>query len=260
MKKKLLNFYQRNRVLIYTIVGIIVLFALWWILALILKTSLFPTPVVVFKRLGELLADSYTYASIGWTLLRLLLATIAGFFLGNAFGIVGGLNENFYNFFRPFIVIFRTIPTATIIYIIIALTRTAYAPVIIVFLIVFPLCYDSMVSGIKSVDEEIVDALKVDGTSLFKAIFKVYIPLSWSYILLGLVSSVGLGMKVCIMSEILAGDNYPGIGRMIYVFSTTVEMDNIIAVSLVAIVLIGTIDIAIYFAKKKLKAVTTKNG
>ena len=260
MKEKIKAAYKKYKALIYIILGIIAFILLWWLLSLTLKTSLLPSPLKVIVSLGPLLADSYTYISIGWTLLRLFTSVVVGFVLGSILGIFGALNKAFYNFMRPFIIVLRTLPTATIIYLIIALSRTVIAPFIIVFLIVFPLCYEALISGIKSIDENIIMALKIDGTKTIRAIYRIYLPLAWPNLILGLVSSLGLGMKVCIMAEILSGDNIPGLGRMIYLYYMNVDMDNILAISLIAIILIGLTDIAIHYAKKLLQKYTTKNG
>ena len=260
MKEKIKAAYQRFKAPLFIILGVIAFFLAWWLLSLILNTSLLPSPLKVFLSLGPLLKDSYTYISIGWTLLRLFISVVVGFILGSFLGILGALNKAFYNFLRPLIIVLRTLPTATIIYLIIALTRTVVAPFIIVFLIVFPICYEAIITGIKSIDENIIMAFKVDGTKTFRAIYRIYLPLAWPNLILGLVSSLGLGMKVCIMAEVLAGDNIPGLGRMIYLSYMNVDMDNILAISLIAIILIGLTDIAIHYAKKLLKQYTTKNG
>lgn len=139
------------------------------------------------------------------------------------------------------------------IFIIIALLKPKYAPIIVVFLITFPLIYESVVSGFKNIDPNLVNALKIDGSKTIKSVFEFYLPLSSNYIALGIASSIGLGMKVSIMSEILAGsDSAEGLGKMIRDASTTVDMVSILAYSLIAIFIIGIIDIAIYFAKNKL--------
>ncbi|MDD4006096.1 MAG: hypothetical protein PHD98_02895, partial [Bacilli bacterium] len=80
------------------------------------------------------------------------------------------------------------------------------------------------------------------------------IPLSMPYVLLGVVSSLGLGMKISIMSEIIAGSNrISGLGRLIHLAYIEADMTRIVAISIFAIILIGLIDLAMFFAKRKLK-------
>ena len=251
--RKIKDLFKRYRIIIMTSLGIAGVFLLWYIISVIAKTTLLPGPQVVVPLFFTLFADKDIYIAIGGTMGRLLLSVLAGTLLGIVFGLIGGLSTSFRAFFRPFIVIFRTIPTAAIIYIIIALLAPSIAPIIIVFLIIFAIIYDAIVTGVDNVDKSIIEAAKVDGAKNLRLIFKIYLPLSKSYIILGLVSSIGLGMKVAIMSEILAGNSSMiGLGKLIYIASTTVEMDYILAYSLIAIIIIGLVDIVIHFLKKKM--------
>ncbi len=256
---KLQSTYKKYKVPIWTIIGIGAFIFLWWLISYFVNSSLFPGPEIVFPQFTSYLGKSDTYSAIGGTLLRLLISIALGFLFGMLLGIFGGLNESFRSFMKPFITVFRTIPTAAVVFIIIALLKPMFAPVIIVFLITFPILYESVVSGMTNIDKSIIDALRIDGTHKAKAVFKIYLPLSESYILLGLVSSVGLGMKVAIMSEILAGsDSAYGLGKLIRDASTIADMTSVLAYSLIAIVIIGIIDIGMYFLKKKYKKQTQK--
>lgn len=252
--KSLKRVYKKYRTILYSVLGILGLFFVWWLISYLVKTSLFPGPESVIPHLFTLLATGDTYLAIGGTLLRLLIAVALGVVFGFIFGVIAYLSKGFRAFNRPFIVVLRTIPTAAVIFIIIALLKPIFAPTIIVFLITYPIMYEAFLNGLLSVNKDVIEASKIDGASLFKSVLFISLPLSKSYILLGLVSSLGLGMKVSIMSEILAGSrSLPGLGNIIYNYSTIVDMEGILAVSLIAIILIGISDIAIYLAKSKLK-------
>lgn len=252
---KIKDLYKKYRLILWTIVGIAGVFLVWWILSLILKTTLFPGPNKVLPEFIRFLGQANTYKAIGGTILRLLISITAGLIFGLFLGIIAGLNASFRAFIRPFIIVFKTIPTAAVIYILIVLMSPKFAPIIIVFLMTFPILYESIVSGMTSIDQTIIDAASMDGSGTFQKVFKIYLPLSWNYIVLGVVSSVGLGMKVAIMSEILSGsDSADGIGKLIRNASLTVDMTAIMAYALIAIIIIGIVDLGIHYAKKKLKA------
>ncbi len=255
--KKVKDLYKRFRIPLWTVIGIAGVFFTWWLVSYILKTSLFPGPERVIPELFRVLGEGRTWAAIGGTILRLIISISVGMVFGLLLGVTAGLNSAFKAFIRPFITIFRTIPTAAVIYILIVLVAPNVAPVIIVFLMTFPILYESILSGMTSIDPNVIEAAKIDGAGFFKKIFKIYLPLSSNYILLGLVSSVGLGMKVAIMSEILAGgESALGLGKLIQNAAITIEMKPILAYSLIAIAIIGMVDIAVYFIKKKIKSQT----
>lgn len=252
------SLYSNYRIIIWTILGIGFIFLLWWILSLIVRSTLFPGPQVVIPLFFVLLGNWSTYSALAGTLMRLLLSFVLAFVLGSVLGIIAGLNRSFRSFMRPLIVVLKTIPTAAVILILIALIKPVFAPIIIVFLVIFPIIYESFVSGITNIDDSIIYSLKIDGINRQRGITKVMLPLCKPYILLGIASSIGLGMKVAIMAEILSGsDSVPGIGRMIYQFAVIdVRMDYVLAISIFAIIVIGLLDIVIYYSKKQIKEET----
>jgi ABC-type nitrate/sulfonate/bicarbonate transport system permease component len=76
------------------------------------------------------------------------------------------------------------------------------------------------------------------------------------YILLSIVTSLGLGMKVSIMAEIVAGgSSAAGLGRLIYI-ANSIDGDTtqVMALSLAAILIIAIIDLLIFLVKRKMKS------
>lgn len=248
------TFWRKYRIIFYTILGIAGVFLLWLIIASCLKTTLFPGPIKTFAHLFTLLGESTTYEAIGKTILSLLISVAISFLVGVLFGVFGGVFEPFRAFFKPFITVTKTIPTAAVVFILVVLLKPMYAAIIVSSLITFPIIYEAVVTGFTSLDTEIVEAMKVDNTPLILQIFRVYLPLSYRHILLGCAQIFGLGMKVTIMAEVLTATGTEiNVGAMIYYHYQFAEMLPIFAYSLIAIFLIGITDIGLYFAKKKLK-------
>ena len=95
------------------------------------------------------------------------------------------------------------------------------------------------------------DALPISPQS----IFKVLIPCASPYIFLGVVQTLGLGLKVSIMAEVLLGSTHcKGIGIAFYVAKLDLEYDVMFAYSIYAILIIGLLDIVLSLVKKKIKA------
>ena len=139
--------------------------------------------------------------------------------------------------------------------VLIILTKPTNGLLIIDFLLMFPILYEAVVSGVKNIDKTLLDALKLDsGERTGNALTKVVIPMAWPYILLGIVQSLGLGMKVSIMSEVLCGDDrIPGLGRMINQAYQETNVPVIFAITVISIVLIAILDLLLSFLKKKFK-------
>ena len=255
--KKTKAFFKNNAVIIYTVLGIGFVFLLWWLTSLVIKATLlrtFPGPEDAVPLFFELFVMSSTWLAVGGTLLRLIISFAMAFVFGSLIGVIAGTNKAFRSFMKPLIITLRTLPTAAVILILIVLLQPTFAPIIIVFLIIFPIAYESMVTGLRNVNKEVKEAAKIDGANRLQAISRIYVPLSTPYILLGVVSSLGLGMKISIMAEIIAGSNrITGLGRLIHLAYIEADMTRIVSISLFASILIGLIDLAMYFAKRKLK-------
>ena len=241
--------------IILTILGIILVFLIWTLISLSVNSSLFPTPDKAFIRFGEMFIDISTYEAIGGTLLRLLIALTISFIFSLLFGILAGLYDWIYRILNPLMIVLRTLPVAAIIYIMIVLLKPRYALFIITSLTMVPIMYEAFRSGIHNIDENIIDAVRLDSrVDSPRTIYKIMIPSAKESILLGIIQSLGLGMKVSLMAEILVGTNtIKGLGRLLYRGYIDLEIDKVLAVAMYAIILIGILDIALNFAKKKFK-------
>lgn len=252
MQKKLTKTWHK---IVLVIAGIGFIFALWSLLSVLISSTLFPGPVEVFIELGLLLGKGTTYLAIGGTISRLLISFAMSFVAAFIFGIIAGFVKAVKIFLNPLIIILRTIPTAALILIMVVLLLPESSLLIVTFLVMFPIIYEAIVTGIENIDESVVMALRVDSKPYsLQSIFRVIIPMSGPYILLGIIQSIGLGMKVSIMAEVLVGNpRIPGLGIIIQEGYQYAHMSQVFAVALIAIVLIGLLDLGLRIAKKKLK-------
>lgn len=246
---------KKHEKIILIIAGIVFVFALWWLLSFLVNSTLFPGPLRTFEELGVLLGKQATYLAVGGTLLRLGLAFLISFLAAFVLGIISGLFKPFKMFLSPLVIVLKTIPTAALILIMICLLLPKQALLIVVFLVMFPILYESVVSGIENIDDSVMMALRIDAKPHgLKSIFRVIIPMSGPYIILGIIQSIGLGMKVSIMAEVLVGNpRIPGLGIILHDGYQYAYMPQVFAVAFIAIVLIGLVDLGLNFAKKKLK-------
>lgn len=236
--------------------GILFVFLLWWVLAICLNTTLFPDPFKTFGVLGNLIIKPNTWSAIGGTLYRLIVSFLLSFAAALIVGIFAGLFPVMKNFLKPLIIVLRTIPTAALIFVLIVLLKPKMSLFIIDFLLMFPILYEAVCAGTENIDTSVIDALRLETKKSSPiAITKVIVPMAWPYVILGIVQALGLGMKVSIMSEVLCGDDkIPGLGRMIYAAYIETNMSSIFALTLIAIILSGILDLSLHYLKKKYKS------
>jgi len=245
----------------YVGVGVVLVFFVWWLYSFVLVKQgnspyLFPNPWLVLQTFGSDLTSSMFWSAFGWTMLRLVVGFAASFLLASLFGILASLFRPFRLILKPFVLIMKTVPTAAVVFLILITVGTDWTPCYLVFLVVFPIVYESYIQGIDSVDEEIKDALRLE-TKLWHpwSVFGILLPSASPYVLLSVVTSLGLALKVSIMAEIVAGgSSLAGLGRLIYIANgIDNDMAQVMALSLAAILVIGLVDLALFFVKKEMK-------
>ncbi len=250
---------------LFEFAGFAFLIGIWILVSFLLEHDgnyLFPGPVPVISKLGLLLTKEagITFFAIGWTMLRVLLGWLISFIVAMILGTLGGLYKYVDSFFRPFVVICRVMPTAAAVIVLIGIFFQYdgfpdFIPSFLVFFVAFPLIYEAFRSGVQNESQEIKDALDIDGGGhkSFYSVAKVIFPDSLPYVILAVTQSFGLSFKVAIMSEVISSTSagHQGIGTLISISKSYVEMDAVIAYSLISIILVMLIDVLLYFVKKQ---------
>ena len=251
MKKFITNKY------VLTILGCLAFLLIWLIISLSVddRVMIFPDPLSTFKEAGNILSHTYVYKCIGWTMLRMLIGFSISFVLATISGIIAGYYPSFKTFLNPIIVVFKSIPTAALVFLFLVVSGARFAPIYIVILISFPILYEAIAAGIGNVDPTLLEAAKVDGGNFFKTIFSIRVPLALPYILVGITSSFALSFKIEIMAEIITGDTRNGLGSAISAAQKNdpSNMVPIFAYSLIAIVFILLLTILEDIVTKKMK-------
>ena len=239
----------------YYFVGLIVFFFIWWIISLVIKetTMIFPNPIDTIIETFRILKTKYIYQCIFSSLLRMMVGFVISIVIAFILGIIAGNFPSFKKVLFPTITALKSIPTASLVFLFLVLMGARKAPILMVILISFPIIYESLVGGIEQIDSNINDAVKVDCKSFIRKVFRIQIPLSFPYLLVGISSSFGLAFKIEIMAEILTGDTKSGLGSAINVAQKNdpINMIPIFSYSLIAIAIVLLISFLCSFIKKK---------
>ena len=245
--------------------GLAFLILIWFSVSLILKSNgnnVLPYPHETLSRsiyflFGE--SASRTWGNIGWTLLRLLIGYGISFLLAMVLGTLAGLFPYVKSFFSAGIGLFKVLPTAAVTIVLIGILFgpenrdiRVFIPSMLTFLVAFPVIYESFVKGMEEESRDINDALDLEGGHRrIASILKVHYPDSLPYITLALAQSLGLSLKVSIMSEVLtaSGSNRLGIGGMIVIASQTGGVEDIMAYSLIAVFTMFLLDLPLFLIK-----------
>lgn len=251
-----------------SLAGLATLIGVWYLVSFLLRqqgNQMIPLPHETVGLTASLLFGEYaasTWMAIGWTLLRVIIGISISFLIGGILGILAGLFKPIRKFLNPLAAVSRTIPTVAVVLVLISIIMGAgqhkwlpWVPVALTFVVAFPLFYESFASGMEAEPQEEIDALSLEGAKRsLQAIIHVYLPDAWPFIELSLVQSIGMAVKVSIMSEVLTATSagMSGIGTMIILSRhNDGGLETIPAYSLIALGLMIIIDIPFWILKKK---------
>lgn len=221
--------------------GTLFILLLWFVISLLFdkNSMIFPSPINAFKAMIELLGKKVTYQYLGLTLLRMLVGFSIAFFFALVLGIFAGHNSGFYTFLKPLMNVLKSVPTVAFVYLFIIIFQPKYAPIYVVILVSLPILYESVVTGIKKTDPDVLDAARVDGANKVTEILRVRLPLASSYILVGISSSLAMSFKIEIMAEVLTGMTKGGIGAAISAFQgSEANLNNVFGYTLIVIIIV----------------------
>ena len=218
--------------------GVVFVVIVWLIGSLIFDKNgaIFPSPALTMQSFGEILGEKKTYVGFGYTFLRMLIGFGFSFILALIFGIIAGNHQKIYQFFKPLMIVFKSIPTVALVFVLIVMSNARDAPIYVVLVICFPILYEGIVGGIKSIDPFVISASKVDGTRYLKSILKIKVPLALPYIIVAVVSSFALSFKIEIMAEVVTGATKNGLGSSIQNAYSMGEMSKVFAYSFLVII------------------------
>lgn len=248
MGKIFKDFIKKNK---YFLVGILFIIFLFVVLEICLKMFdvkeyVMPSVSKILSSLWDLLGKKSFYVNLSNTLLRILVCIALSIIIGVVFGLIGGLNPYFNACITPIMVIIKSIPVLAITLIILLNFTPQETPIVIGVMMGTPIIYSSTTFGIKSIDKDLYEMAKLYKVSVFKKLFKVYIPLASPSILNGIETCGGLCIKAVISAEILCL-TVDSIGRGMQIASANMYTDTpiLFAYCLVAILLSLIFEIAI---------------
>lgn len=253
--------------IIFISLGVAFLIAAWYVLAAILKSNgnmviLYPHEAIAraFALMFIEKADK-TWLSIGYTFMRVTIGFVISFIFGLILGTIAGLHENFESFMKPIVMVFRTVPTAAVVILLVATIYgpknaylITYIPCLLVFLVAFPSIYEAVRSGIRNEDENVINALDLDsGHKSIQSVIKVLWPDIMPNLWMALAQTLGLSLKVCIMSEALSASSAskPSLGGLIVVANQVGDVEDILPYALIALLMMVIIDIPLIILKAR---------
>ncbi len=220
--------------------GIFILFAIWHFFALRLGDLVLPQPLVVLKQVGSMLLN-LEQSEVLVTFYRCMIAVSFAVIIGIITGILAGLSKTLNILLRPLITVLLGMPP--IVWIVLALFWFGMGNTGIIFtsiITIVPLMFASSVRGVMTIDDDLDEMLNAYQLSWFGRVKHLYLPHLLNYLLPATIVSVGMGVKVTIMAELLGASN--GIGSKISDARTMLDTQEVLAYVVVILAIIMIIE------------------
>ncbi len=222
--------------------SVLLLFICWTILgSQINNMYLLPKLPDVIMSLGRLMSDVEFYGVILISLYRMLEGLCVSFVCAAILGLLQVKYACVKDFFLPIEIILKTIPTIS--YVIFALLwlGAEQSVTVVVFLILFPSFYSNICLAVNDFKIKTGDLIAIYPVSSKELYLKLALPMMLPYFVQAISLSFGLGLKVSVMAEIFTQVR-SGIGREMNIAKFNLEMSELLALTIVVILICALVD------------------
>lgn len=233
-------------------VSVVVMLIVWKILAIYFDSDfIVPQPEDTFLTVVKLFGDTGFIWVAGTTILRGIIGFIVSGILGVVIGILAGISPGFNAFINPMLISIRSTPVIALILLALIWFSPDVVPVFIAMLTMFPFICTNVVDGIRSVDNGLIEMARFYKVGKYRIIGEVYIPAIMPFIISGASSAMGIGWRAIIIGEVLSQPQY-GIGTSMQSAQTFLNVDAVIAWTLIAIIISYGFERIIRWSERKI--------
>lgn len=220
-----------------TIIITISWLGIWQILSAVTGLSvLLPSPIETLLEIKELVVTSVFWQSVFHSLVRIIIGFLLGVLFGTLTAFVSTFSKTVNDFLLPIIHIVKATPVASFIILAIVWLKTDNVPSFISMLIVFPIIWSNVKTGIRETDKNLIEMSDAFGVKKSKKLKQIYIPSVKPYFLSAVTTSMGLAWKSGIAAEVLCTPKN-SIGSGIYASKIYLETPKLFAWTAIVVIM-----------------------
>lgn len=222
---------------LYPVCAFAFVIAVWAIVAAVKNLPiLFPSVGEIFRALGDILSDGESWRAAGMTLGRITGSFLLSLLFAAVLATAGAFVKSIHKFVRPLVTVLQAAPTMAVILLAVVWLDNSEVPLLVGFLICFPLLYNTCHTALESVDGELLEMADVYHMRPVDKLTGIYLPAVFPVVTEGAKSAVSLTVKVVIAAEVLAQTRV-SIGLLMQQDSVMFEIADLLAWTVFAIVL-----------------------
>lgn len=233
--------------ILFSVAAVLVMWGVWLIAhAVVQNEYIIPSFADTLRSMREALSDAYFWTSYGYTMLRAAEGWAIAFVCAVLFSALAAVSDACRRFFDPFVSVFRTVPTMAITLMLLIWTSPRVAPVIVTFLMLFPISYAQLTAAYRSVDPKLIEMAQVYRVRARERILRIYIPQMLPSLFSQAGPNLSLSLKVAVSAEVLAF-TYVAIGGMLKEANSYLQISRMFALTLCVLILGGLVEFALGF-------------
>ncbi len=223
-------------------ISTVVLIIIWKFAAMwIGKSIIIPSPEETLLELIRIVSEPDFFAAVFNTLHRVIIGFSITFIVALVLGGLSGFSSTVYHLMKHLVLLSKSVPTMAVILLALIWLRSEKAPILVAFLVTFPILYQNVVQGIRQVDLKLIEMVNLYGVNKWKILKDLYLPSIRSYLLAGMSTAMGLTIKIVIAAEVLS-QPYLSIGTSFQLEKAHLNTAGVFAWSFIAIVLASIFD------------------
>jgi ABC-type nitrate/sulfonate/bicarbonate transport system permease component len=198
------------------LLSLVTVLAVWEFVARyrLVNPVLMPAPSMIADTLGGLLVNGEFLGPLLHTIAVFTAGYAIGCLLGIGIGLWMGCSRAAYGLLEPLVELLRPIPKSALVpalFLFLGIGKVTMVTVV-AFGSVFPVLINTL-QGVRDIDPVLLDTARTFQCTRRRAVLSVILPAALPSVLTGMKVSLGLGVALAVLAEMLAGEN--GLGFVI---------------------------------------------
>lgn len=194
-----------------------------------------PSIPATLSATAQVATQSNFFQILGFTLLRVFGGIAISILAGAVLGILCGMQRWLYELIAPLTTVIRTLPVVSVIILINLWVRSGIVPLVVSFLVCFPIIWTNVVEGYRNTDPDLLEMARVFGVGRSKVLWQIYVPSIRPYMMAAMMNAIGMGWKATVTAEVL-GNALPSVGMQLYYSKIYLETPTLFAWTLVLVI------------------------
>jgi len=222
---------------IYKCIAVIIALLVWQLISVIIHSNvLIASPIQVIVRFTSIWRERLFITSILFTLVRIIVGYLLGVSLGVVLGIASDRFKAVEYLLWPYMISVKSIPVASIVVICLIWLSASNISAFVAMLIVLPVVYNNVLTGLKSRDTELDEVASVYDVRGIERIRVVYLPQLTPYLLSSCSVTAGMAWKAGVAAEVI-GTPAGSIGRQLYLSKTYLDTVDLFTWTITIVIL-----------------------